>query len=402
MVLATPGRFQQPEALGCPGRSCCRRRRPLKNRARVHFHQARARNDGRSGAARRLRASARRLRVRAVAAAIAGAGFARRPVHDSAIFAGDYDRRGCGAGSSGSSPSPQETNGRACLSRSRERRRPERSRRRSRQTELRGLTLPQLIARTGWLEAEAREAIANSRKRARSVVEQEPLNVAAAACGRAERAACARGAGGISSGQPLVPGMPKEDLRGRCRLRSGNLSRRARADLVTPRSRQSPAIWCKRRARNRASPRGSARQGVDRSRNSRRRAWPCRASKKCWQAAGGSHSARRRFLQILLREKTLVKVREDLILHRGRSRSLRELVAEAQEGNGGRLPIVAFKDTDRRDPEIRYPPAGVPGPGAGDAPGGRRACYTVAELAAVSPALAGCLQFGLEKQVQHG
>ncbi|MGB9404680.1 MAG: selenocysteine-specific translation elongation factor, partial [Candidatus Acidiferrales bacterium] len=87
-------------------------------------------------------------------------------------------------------------------------------------TELRGLTLPRLIARTGWLDAEAREVIAKlAAARKLLVVDQDPLKVvpagAVAECARRVSEELER----FHRANPLGPGIPKEDLRGRAAAR---------------------------------------------------------------------------------------------------------------------------------------------------------------------------------------
>ena len=51
-----------------------------------------------------------------------------------------------------------------------------------------------------------------------------------------------------------------------------------------------------------------------------------------------------KILQILLREKVLVKVASDLIFHRSALARLRELLAKYRKERGERLPITAFKE----------------------------------------------------------
>jgi selenocysteine-specific elongation factor len=52
----------------------------------------------------------------------------------------------------------------------------------------------------------------------------------------------------------------------------------------------------------------------------------------------------RKILQILLREKVLIKVTEDLVFHRVAMARLRELLAGYRKQRGERLPIPAFKE----------------------------------------------------------
>jgi selenocysteine-specific elongation factor len=51
-----------------------------------------------------------------------------------------------------------------------------------------------------------------------------------------------------------------------------------------------------------------------------------------------------KILQILLREKVLIRVTEDLVFHRAAVAQLRDLVAQYKQRNGARLPVPAFKE----------------------------------------------------------
>jgi selenocysteine-specific elongation factor len=51
-----------------------------------------------------------------------------------------------------------------------------------------------------------------------------------------------------------------------------------------------------------------------------------------------------KILQILLREKVLVKISGDLVFHRAALADLRKLLSEYSRARGSRLPIPAFKE----------------------------------------------------------
>ncbi|MGC2291514.1 MAG: SelB C-terminal domain-containing protein, partial [Candidatus Acidiferrales bacterium] len=51
-----------------------------------------------------------------------------------------------------------------------------------------------------------------------------------------------------------------------------------------------------------------------------------------------------KILQILLREKVLVKIAQDLVFHRSALERLREMLAKYRKERGERLPITAFKE----------------------------------------------------------
>ena len=51
-----------------------------------------------------------------------------------------------------------------------------------------------------------------------------------------------------------------------------------------------------------------------------------------------------KILQILLREKVLIRITEDLVFHRAAVAQLRDLVVKYKQKNGTRLPVPAFKE----------------------------------------------------------
>jgi selenocysteine-specific elongation factor len=51
-----------------------------------------------------------------------------------------------------------------------------------------------------------------------------------------------------------------------------------------------------------------------------------------------------KILQILLREKVLVKISSDLVFHRSTLERLRDMLAKYRKERGARLPITAFKE----------------------------------------------------------
>ena len=88
-------------------------------------------------------------------------------------------------------------------------------------------------------------------------------------------------------------------------------------------------------------------------------------------AKSGVEPARaRRLLEILLREKRLVRVGDDLVFHQAAMAKLRQLLAApaARAIRRGRV-----QGMDRHFAQIRHPAAGVSGPRARHAPGGRGA-----------------------------
>ena len=88
-------------------------------------------------------------------------------------------------------------------------------------------------------------------------------------------------------------------------------------------------------------------------------------------AKSGVEAARARsLLQILLREKRLVRISDDLVFHQTAIEQLRELLAAAQ---GRTLRRAGVQGVDRHLAQVRHPAAGVSGPREGHAPRRRSA-----------------------------
>jgi selenocysteine-specific elongation factor len=209
----------------------------------------------------------------------------------------------------------------------------------------RGLTLQELLARTGWLEPEIREVAGElaAAKRLR-ILNEQPFVVAPEQSVQNCAAAILAAIDEFHRANPLVPGIPKQELRGRAGnprpelfqtaidglLRTGAVSingdlvqRAGRSISLSPAEAQAKDLIEKAFAQaGLAVPNVSAvleKLPVE----------PVRA---------------RKILQILLREGVLIKVAEDLFFHRDAIAHLRELIAGYRKERGDRLAITAFKD----------------------------------------------------------
>ncbi len=87
-------------------------------------------------------------------------------------------------------------------------------------------------------------------------------------------------------------------------------------------------------------------------------------------AKSGVEAARARtLLEILLREKRLVRINDELVFHRSAIESLRRLLAGRK---AQRFSVAAFKEWTGVSRKYAIPAAGISGPGARDPAGGRR------------------------------
>jgi selenocysteine-specific elongation factor len=211
-------------------------------------------------------------------------------------------------------------------------------------TELHGLALPRLIARTGWLEQDAREVIANlvaAKKLA--VAHEDPLTVLPAAvvaeCATRIRTALDQ----FHRANPLVPGIAKEELRGRTKSRP-ELFRAALGQLVAAGAVSVSGDLVRSAGREIAllPEEARAKDLIEQEFERAGLAVP-RFDEMLAKLPVEAKRAQKIF-QLLLREKTLVKVAEELVFHKNAVARLRELVVKYKKEHGDRLPIGAFKD----------------------------------------------------------
>ena len=102
--------------------------------------------------------------------------------------------------------------------------------------EPRGVSLARLIARTGWLESETRDAIKRlTAKGALAVLEEEPLSVISASAVAALLPRIRQELEKFHRANPLVLGVAKEDLRGKAGAKP-EIFRAALAQLVAQRA----------------------------------------------------------------------------------------------------------------------------------------------------------------------
>jgi selenocysteine-specific elongation factor len=209
----------------------------------------------------------------------------------------------------------------------------------------RGLTLEEIRARTGWLEDEIRETVAKlaGLKKIRILGEQ-PFTIASEAafeeCGKVLQQTIEQ----FHAANPLLPGIPKQDLRGRARrprteffeaaltelikagvvsISGGLVQRAGRAIALSPEEARAKELMAKEfEQAGLTVPSVSAVLGKV----------PIEATRA------------QKILQILIREGTLVKVAEDFVYHRATVAQLRELIARYKKERGDRITVVTFKD----------------------------------------------------------
>ena len=209
----------------------------------------------------------------------------------------------------------------------------------------RGLVLGDVLARTGWTEAEIEDAARKlaAQRRLRILCER-PLVVAPAQAVADCGAAFAEVVDAFHRAHPLLPGIPMQDLRGRAGGPRPELFHAALGDQVQAGALTISGEIVGRTGRgvSLAPEEARAKDFIEQEFKSAGLAPPDIA------AVLGKLSIEperaRQILQILLREKALVKVSGELLLHRTAVARLRELLADYRKQRGERLPVSAFKE----------------------------------------------------------
>jgi len=210
----------------------------------------------------------------------------------------------------------------------------------------RGLDLAEIVARSSWLEAEVRETAAKlAQAGTLRVVGQQPLVVASAGslenCIERMRTEVEK----FHRANPLVEGIPKEDLRARAAAEvRPELFRAALEQMVANGSIVISGDIIKRAGRQITFLPEEAQAKEQIAQEFSRAGLAVPSTKEVLAKLPVEAKRAQRLLQLLLREQVLVKVTEDLVFHHTAMARLRELLADYKKRNGERLPIAAFKE----------------------------------------------------------
>lgn len=209
----------------------------------------------------------------------------------------------------------------------------------------RGLSLSQLIARTGWTREQARAAMESLRASGRiRVVENEPLTLASTQAVADVSRETLQELERFHRANPLVPGISREELRGRAAADCPSLFRVALEDLIAQKKviAAGEAVRLAGREISLQPEEAKAKEQIEREFERAGLAVPRFADVLAKLPVEPARA--QRLLQLLLREKTLIKVTEELIFHRAAVAHLRAVLREYKASRGERLPIAAFKD----------------------------------------------------------
>jgi len=208
-----------------------------------------------------------------------------------------------------------------------------------------GLSLSQLTARTGWSDSEIRQVVKNlvAAKRVRTTIDQ-PLTIVStrlvAACAAALRIALEK----FHQVNPLAPGIPKQDLRGRVAKTSPEIFAAALDDLAKTGIVTVSGDLVQRAGREIALSAEEAKAKELIEKEFQRAGLTVPSFAAVLEKLPVESKRAQKILQILLREKVLIKVTDELIFHRDAVAQLRELLAKYRKERGNKLPIPVFKE----------------------------------------------------------
>jgi selenocysteine-specific elongation factor len=209
----------------------------------------------------------------------------------------------------------------------------------------RGMSFAEIVARTGWTDADAR-VTANKitvEKRAR-ILATEPALVTSAQALADCAAAVRKAVEAFHRANPLLPGIPKQELRARAGDSPVEIFEAALDDLVKARTLAVSGDLVRQAGREieLSSEEAKAKELIEREFARAGLTVPAFASVLANLPVDAPRA--QKILQILLREKVLVKIAQDLVFHSSALARLRELLAKYRKERGERLPITAFKE----------------------------------------------------------
>jgi selenocysteine-specific elongation factor len=208
-----------------------------------------------------------------------------------------------------------------------------------------GLSLSQTMARTGWGDAEIQE-IAKSQAAANRLrlIGDQPFTIASPKLVAGYAANLRIALEKFHLANPLSPGIPKQDLRGRAGKTRAEIFAAALDDLVKTGVVAVSGDLVQRAGREIALSAEEAKAKKLIEEEFERAGLTVPSFATVLEKLPVESERAQKILQILLREKVLIKVTDELIFHRTALAQLRELLANYRKERGNKLPIPVFKE----------------------------------------------------------
>jgi selenocysteine-specific elongation factor len=209
----------------------------------------------------------------------------------------------------------------------------------------RGIGLHEILARTGWTETETRDVVHKlaATKHLR-ILGEEPLALASAQAVAKCAAAMRQAVEGFHQANALLPGIPKQDLRGRAGNPRTELFQAALDDLLKQRVLTISGDLVQLAGREIALSPDEARAKELIAQEFERAGLTVPSFATVLEKLPVEPSRAQKILQILLREKVLIKVADDLVFHHSAVKRLRALLVTFSKERGNKLPVPAFKE----------------------------------------------------------
>lgn len=209
-----------------------------------------------------------------------------------------------------------------------------------------GLNLADAIARTGWLESKVRETARKlSGANKIRIVSQQPWIAASSEKMNILTRNILRELDEFHAANPLVPGMASQELRGRAapRLRL-EIFRAALESLVRLQEIAASGDIVQRTNRQIVLSHEESHAKEQIAHEFERSGLSAPAPAEVFSRIALDSQRASKLLQLLIREKTLVKVTEEMVFHASALKKLTALLGSYKQERGTRLPIAAFKE----------------------------------------------------------
>jgi selenocysteine-specific elongation factor len=209
-----------------------------------------------------------------------------------------------------------------------------------------GLGWEEIVARTGWIEKEIREALEKVSSTGRvKTVSAEPLVLVSGKFFEEVRKKIMEKVERFQKENPLLPGIGREDLRASLgkRVRTETF-RAALEELVAQKKLDAPGELVKKAGSEIAfqPEEAKAKEEIEVAFASASLAVP--SVKEVLAKLRVEAKRAEKLLQILLREKSLVRVSPELIFHRSALAQLKEKLSAYKKTKGDRISVPVFKE----------------------------------------------------------
>jgi selenocysteine-specific elongation factor len=209
-----------------------------------------------------------------------------------------------------------------------------------------GLGYEEIVARTGWTEKEIHDALEKLHGTGRvRIVASDPLVLVFGKLFEEVRKKITEKVEKFQKENPLLPGIAREDLRASLGKRVRSETFRAALDeLVAQRKLDAPGELVKKAGSEIAllPEEAKAKEQIEAAFASASLAVP--SVKEVLAKLSVEAKRAEKLLQILLREKSLVRVSPELIFHRNALAQLKEQLSAFKKAKGDRITVPAFKE----------------------------------------------------------